>query len=198
MKQFTVSSLVQFSNTKWYVSGELDAEHEHDRLLGVSLLIGTYFAHLYALVKVDKNARLCLESVLFQPVLLHSYLLGVLEGFAEYYNQSGTELCYGGADDSMAARSCAHMVSYSPDGRYVINFKPSGFGLLGRGVEFSAVGACLATSQYYADMGPDFEFTVFSTIERLGKELLSRDKISVSEEARIIHEIALDVVPNVT
>lgn len=194
-----IGSVVNFTDNAWGVYCGVQAESEEAELFGVSMLTAEYFARLYSTVRLDKNARTNLITVLNNPESIGEVLAGSLIDFGSFYGTDYVKLHYGLKNTQGAKKNCSFTLKYDTESHFAPYFRAKGFGFLGKNIESASVSACLATADFLMntqDNNGNYKKIVIETIRVLGSKILPNDKLSTLNEGKFVRETALSVMAN--
>lgn len=186
-----IGSLVQFEKDEIRVFTYADAVNKNERLQGVAILISAYVLRLCAAISVDRAALAILKDAIASPHLLDSYIDTLLEEYRVRLNLTRVDVRDGGITPK-APKSMSYLINYRIAGDYVGQFKPKGFGLLGKNVELSAALSCLLVIKHLLNNKGHFPHAseaIYTTLSLLSQHIETIPKIGITEERRIVKKI---------
>lgn len=186
-----VGSIVNFTDKDIQVYATVKAESEFAELYGSALIVSEYLTRMYATVKRDPDARAALVDTIENIGNVDRNLAFLIQGYETFYRLNDVELKFG-LKNEIVKKNVGFMIGYDLEGNYAPNFRPKGFGMLGKNVEISSVTACLATIRFLIHEHENNE-TVLSAIvaaaDLTSQEITKYPKMGIKNEIAVVRAV---------
>ena len=189
--QYSVGSIVYFTELEVQVFVMTDADSNIAKLYGFTLLLSEYFTRLCATITRDEIAKNVLYDSLNNIGNYKTNLDSLVEAYGEYHKLENVKLRFGLSSEK-PKKYCEYIVNYNLDGNCAPKFKPRGFGILGKNIEISSVTACLATFSFILEQYKEDRKTcelIKAAVASTAKKALSCPKIGFREELAIVKSV---------